>query len=289
MSSQPHAVTDQQCPGCCLFFSPSGLSKHLAQTRKAACVAFRDGDNGRLPSTTTLPTQSHPDAPPQSSPFDDVDMDAPPVDFEGDFFGNYDPGFFDEDELDSSPGVEPPPGSDNDDDDDGIPELDRWEPEPRRPSSLAGELSPVESEALLSGDSELRENTAGPQGLSQSSWETIEVNASTRKTFVVRFPSHRAGAATLGESDVHTGLKANKTYHAQLLPTDADNPYHPFANRLDWLVARWAKMRVVSRSHVLGPLEDWSLTRTGLLRTGPKGQSLLVLSWSRSWSFSIEL
>ena len=242
MSSQPHAVTDRQCPGCQLFFSPSGLSKHLAQTHKPACVAVRDGDNGPVPA---LPTQSHPDIP-QSSPFDDVDMDAPPVDFEGDFFSNYDPGFFDEDEqVDSPAGVEPPPESDDDDNDDAFPELDRWEPEPRRPSSSAGD-PPVESdsEPLPGGDSELRENAASPQGLSQSSREAIEANTSTRKTFVVRFPSHRAGAAmpSVGESDVHTGLGANKTYHAQLQPTDADNPYHPFANRLDWQVARWAKM-----------------------------------------------
>ena len=43
-------------------------------------------------------------------------------------------------------------------------------------------------------------------------------------------------------------------------------------------------MCLVSRSHVLGPHEDWSLTETRLLQTGLNIQSLQVLSQSQSWS-----
>ena len=44
---------------------------------------------------------------------------------------------------------------------------------------------------------------------------------------------------------------------------------------------------VGSRSPVQRPIEDWSLTGTGLQKTGPQGQSLLVQFRFWSWSFQI--
>ncbi|KAI1784554.1 hypothetical protein LXA43DRAFT_901392, partial [Ganoderma leucocontextum] len=202
MSSQPQGPTDRQCPGCHLFFSPSGLSKHLAQTRKPACVAVRDGQALHPPSSLPEPV---PEPAPESlpSPFDDVDMDAPPIPFEGDFYGDYDASFFNDD-LESQ--AQEPPASDDDDedDDDGLPEFDGWEPEPRPPP-------PQDEEAV---------NT-------------------TRQTYVVRYPSPHAGAPI----SASVSVDANETYRTQLDAACPNNPYYPFATRLDWLVARWAKMR----------------------------------------------
>ena len=96
MASQPHAVMDWQCPGCKLFFSPSGLSKHLAQTRKPTCIAVWNSQSSNTQSSTSV-AKPLADPPSLPTPFDDVDMDAPPVDFEGDFFSDYDSTFFDED------------------------------------------------------------------------------------------------------------------------------------------------------------------------------------------------
>ena len=235
MASQPHAVTDRQCPGCKLFFSPSGLSKHLAQTRKPACIALRNGQSSNAPSSVSA-------APPEpsslSTPFDDVDMDAPPIGFEGDFFGEYAPTFFDEDPEPS--GDEPPSSDDDDDDDDdgGLPEFDRWEPEPQPNPPVATANTAGHADPPQDPESESR----GSSGvLQQSVRDAIEANTA-RKTFVVRFPSSQAGAA-LASPQSQTGVEANTTYHALLQPTSADNAYYPFANRLDWLVARWAKMR----------------------------------------------
>ncbi|KAI1782635.1 hypothetical protein LXA43DRAFT_977455 [Ganoderma leucocontextum] len=214
MSSQPQGPTDRQCPGCMLFFSPSGLLKHLAQTHKPACVAVRDGQplNGHVP-----PSESTPE--PIPNPFDDVDMDAPPILFEGDFYGDYDPSFFDDD-PDSQHQEPPASDGEDDDDEDDLPDFDGWEPEPRPP--------PPDSDTP-GGSAQLA---------AQSLRDTIEANAA-RKTFVVRYPSPHAGAPVTAS----TYVNANETYRTQLDAAQSDNPYYPFATRLDWLVARWAKMR----------------------------------------------
>ncbi|KAI1781957.1 hypothetical protein LXA43DRAFT_1069516 [Ganoderma leucocontextum] len=220
MSSQPHGPTDRQCPGCTLFFSPSGLAKHLAQTHKPACIAVRDGE----------PLNSVPEHAPEPipSPFDDVDMDAPPIPFEGDYFGDYDPSFFDDD------GNQEPPASDNDDDDDDddLPDFDGWEPEPRPPPPHND--SPGDS-AQRPGPPEQQDRSSLP---AQSLRDSIEANAA-RKTFVVRYPSPHAGAPVAAS----TCVDANETYRTQLNAAQSNNLYYPFATRLDWLVARWAKMR----------------------------------------------
>lgn len=203
-----------------LYFSPSGLSKHLSQTRKTACIAARDG----RPLPPTEPQQPLSDLP------EDFDMDAPPITFDGDFYGDYDPSFF-EDEPAADALHDTPPISDSDSDEDHHRDLDRWEPEPHH----------------VPPPSETDEPTAGshvqPLLPSQSDRNAIESNAS-RKTYAVRYPSPLAGAA-ISKTNASDCIDANAKYHAGLNPDadGSDNPYYPFASLRDWLVGHWAKMR----------------------------------------------
>lgn len=92
------------CQGCTTLFSQSGLSKHLSQTHKTSCLAFRNLHNAAL--LVALPSENS-GLPPRGVAMDldstaflppamaDVDMDADLVPFEGDFFGDYPADFFD--------------------------------------------------------------------------------------------------------------------------------------------------------------------------------------------------
>ncbi|KAI1793586.1 hypothetical protein LXA43DRAFT_971911 [Ganoderma leucocontextum] len=126
-----------RCQGCGTLFSQSGLSKHLSQTRKPTCLAFRNLWNAAL-ALVALPGMSEPagqppldsgmDVDPPPSPglppaMAEIDMDAVPIQFEGDFFGNYPPEFFDNAEE----GPDPSDSSSEEDDDEAV-EDGGWEP-----------------------------------------------------------------------------------------------------------------------------------------------------------------
>ncbi|KAG1721770.1 uncharacterized protein EDB91DRAFT_1274897 [Suillus paluster] len=55
---------------------------------------------------------------------------------------------------------------------------------------------------------------------------------------VVHYPDQRAGQPINS-----TKQSSNATYHAQLNSSEADNLYAPFASKLNWEMARWAKLR----------------------------------------------
>ncbi|KAI0331458.1 hypothetical protein GY45DRAFT_1248627 [Cubamyces sp. BRFM 1775] len=58
------------------------------------------------------------------------------------------------------------------------------------------------------------------------------------KTHIVRFPSDEAGACHADPSSISAYESTKNT-----LDTDDTNPYAPFASRMDWELALWAKMR----------------------------------------------
>jgi hypothetical protein len=62
----------------------------------------------------------------------------------------------------------------------------------------------------------------------------------TRTTpYVVKYPDPRAGAPLEGDNEEPT----NSTYQSRLGEDQAHNPYYPFKSKLDWLIARWGKLR----------------------------------------------
>lgn len=220
-------VEDSICPGCNKRFTTSGLSKHLTQTKKPQCVAIRKLLDANIltppgaapppPVPATQPSSDSSTEPP--FPLSDIDMDAEPVVFAGDFFGDYIPEDFDN-------GVPGPEGSTCESSDDE-PRLDHWEPEPELvyplPSSTAVAPTP-----------------AVPTRTARSA---AEESARVRKTVVDPFPRRkgRAGAVMKGHT---TAQKATyEDYDAEMEQALRDNAYAPFTSRIDWEVARWAKLR----------------------------------------------
>ncbi|KAI0702091.1 hypothetical protein C8Q76DRAFT_802383 [Earliella scabrosa] len=254
VDSEPGPSARRVCSGCGKDFSISGYTQHLLQTRRPLCIAVREeelfadvdlnqadgsGDDRSPPPTNA---QSNGSA---------IDDDLPPGEpqpFEGDFFGTYEPQEFED--FDEYNGGEPAPGDDAEDGEDGedredggaggvdedgedgldddadvFEEENTWEPAPR-PTHANATPEATEDNDLESDDCHRREaqERAGQQ--------------LRAKTFVVRFPGPHAGSP-INQSRVRSSYEV---YEAAV-DASGTNPYAPFASRLDWEVAKWAKMR----------------------------------------------
>ncbi|KAH9846211.1 hypothetical protein C2E23DRAFT_602675 [Lenzites betulinus] len=215
------------CPGCSRVFTLSGLAKHLALTRNNDCLKAQQLPEWSTPITTA---QVDPHIP---------DLDLPPVPFEGDFFGAYGNNDFPEQHGPVPPVPQPLSLEETDDDDDGddddgnndIPEAYRGGWEPPLPSS------PPRSQSTH--PRAMYETPAGPRLPSAVEREAAERTAQAR-TFVVPFPGHTAGAP------VPHSKPTSSTYAQYQHDLDEVNPhniYAPFTSKMDWEVARWAKLR----------------------------------------------
>lgn len=227
--SQPSgaAITSRTCEGCHKTFTLSGYSKHISQTHKPACVAVRE----KMAKDLLPPVQ------PELAgrlPIADVNMDAQPVPFQGDFFGDYLP----EDFPDEAPPSSVPSGSDSDDEsaDEEGPVRSHWEP----PAIIATSLSPHPPSGEMSNASP---QVSGPSLPSREQRRAAEDTARHRKTFVVHFPSQAAGAPITNSPESISRMGTYENYQANISERSADNPYAPFASKMDWEIARWAKTR----------------------------------------------
>ncbi|TFK78674.1 hypothetical protein K466DRAFT_506925 [Polyporus arcularius HHB13444] len=98
-----------------------------------------------------------------------------------------------------------------------------WEPPPRAPPSPSSDRASYP------------ENDVANVGIREAQ---VRTGAQLRtKTFSVPFPGVHAGAA-INKQRQPTEYECFRAAHA-----DEDNPYAPFLSRLDWEVAKWAKMR----------------------------------------------
>ena len=140
-------------------------------------------------------------APPPLPDFANFDMDADPIPFEGDFFGNYDPEFFDNRIVQELP--ESPSDSDSDISHDLAPVS--WEPE----VSAVGEPG-FQADDGLAG---------GPSILSAPERNVIEQTAKCR-THVVHFPSTGAGVP-LPAGSVSEAAEMSSTHSAYGVSVDA--------------------------------------------------------------------
>ncbi|KAI0373820.1 hypothetical protein BV20DRAFT_988937 [Pilatotrama ljubarskyi] len=213
-----------KCPGCRVGFSLSGLSKHIALTTNSACLA-----------------QGLPELPTAGVALPEVhipDLDTAPIPFEGDLFGSYGAGDFPEqdgedlellpEDLHNPPTPGFPPTSDDEDDD--LPEPEGWEP-PIRP------VPPYQDAPAAPATSQAP--SVSP-ALPTASEREAAARAAGAKTFVVPFPCDTAGAP-VEKAPQTTGGYA--LYQQDLSGQAASNPYAPFASKLDWEMARWAKLR----------------------------------------------
>ncbi|KZT74261.1 hypothetical protein DAEQUDRAFT_787639 [Daedalea quercina L-15889] len=228
------------CKGCNRNFSQRGYATHLAQTTRPACIAVREGyihHNKTVPDNALMEN------------IDDT-PDRNPIPFEGDYFREYLPEEFDVGRDTSPSGPDPANTSshaadggceegagvgeeaevegdaddDDDDYDDGIPS---WEPPPLSPPSDGSHVPMDEDTNEHAGSLDPRERHG------------IESRTSS-KTFVEHFPSHRAGEVL---EDHGAGPDSEHKAYAISVGITEEKPFAPFQSKLDWELARWAKMR----------------------------------------------
>ncbi len=108
-----------------------------------------------------------------------------------------------------------------------------WEPQP--PSHLSAHPPSPQSSSPLDGPA-----------IPTAAEREAAGREARHKTFVVPFKAATAGAPIPAE-DVNgadgTARLSYKSYGEQVGVSAEDNPYHPFGTRLEWEVARWAKLR----------------------------------------------
>ncbi len=244
-----------QCPGCHDSFTLSGLTVHLKLTRNPQCIAvheekqrYRSPSPPQAPRTPPAPQPSTSDSAPQSP-----SVTPPPAVFDGDYFGDYRATDFED--YDESPGDDESDTSSVQTDDD-IPDLaeqddiedeeddpleDNWEPPP--PHEV-GEMWTEEDEVQLGAADGWDMDEDNDDGFAQAQKVRHQAEENLRrKTHIITFPGGRAGAPISDEQvpSSHT------MYQSSVDSADADvsemNPFAPFVSRMDWEVARWAKMR----------------------------------------------
>ncbi|KAI0639898.1 hypothetical protein C8Q77DRAFT_1214290 [Trametes polyzona] len=207
----------KRCAGCRKPFTVSGYDSHLKQTRKPACVAIR-----RAEGLSTDSASSGNESPPST----------PCHAFAGDYFGSYSADDFndydEDDEVGNADAEQPEWLEDEDDAEHDADDLEAeggWEP-PARPLQ--------DFEHLFGPTEEDHEPAALPDRAAQSrASEQLRT-----KTFRVQFPGGRAGAPTSPSRERSAYEKYQQ--HIDALNT---NPYAPFTSRMDWEIARWAKVR----------------------------------------------
>ena len=230
---------------------------HLDNTSRAACSTLRP---------KTQQHQYDSDSPSSHSPARSSSVSAPsahqeePARFESDWFGEYEPADWDDyDEyapggMDDAMDVDEDLQDDEDDDGKGAPNVGMaeveweeeeddedgadhfeeeagWEPPPR-------EDSPAIAQDTTSGgsgdtDSNAEDDTHHTGSRAAQQRAHMHLHA---KTFQVPFAG-QAGMAINGQRE--------RSAYEQYASTDTavSNVYHPFRSKLDWDLARWAKMR----------------------------------------------
>jgi hypothetical protein len=204
------SVASHKCEGCSRFFTPTGLNSHVRQTRN---------DNCRRWYREHLPLVDEQDNDEQDN--DEQDNDNPPQNFEGDLYGNnYQkqdfPGFDDAPHL-------PADGSDDEDDAMGD-EEDGWEPEPINQPAGDGDIPPPV--------------TANPIPSNRHESHNRLSQKPSIRLFNDR-PSRNAGAPLANMNRTSYETYQDALPKANTVP----NIWAPFASKIDWEIARWAKLR----------------------------------------------
>lgn len=220
----------QQCPGCLKTFTSQAA--HLSQTTNPLCqrIANIRRSHRHSHSVTQRPLSSNSRLPlklrgsstsPQDGPLSSLPSPHSPL-----IPQNPSPTTSSQSTSRSSSVSIP----DNDADeeeiiDDSLAEKDLmgWEPPVgENCGSETGSNDPRESHSP-----EPPEDTH-PEDVRQRAWTIPKV---------VRFPNSRAG------QPVGTALPTHEAYATSLANPSSTNPYMPFASKIDWEVAQWAKLR----------------------------------------------
>jgi hypothetical protein len=196
------------CPACLRNnFTVTGLSQHLAKSQNPDCQALYNHSRSQIHANAGQPQL-------------DDKLEWP----DGDE-GGYDMEEFEWAREGSGCGSDAEEGAD-----------DRWDNEP--------EWEPPVNQQYDHGDIDAIEDLAADEAMGQEQHhghqEIQERAQGQHGCVIVPYPESRAGQPI---SNNHT---ANVAYGAHLSNADEENTYHPFASKMDWEVARWAKLRGLS-------------------------------------------
>ncbi|KAJ7136421.1 hypothetical protein C8R43DRAFT_1089450 [Mycena crocata] len=200
------------CPGCLVSFSGRGFSGHLSKTTNPRCMAVRN--DADISSGSDSDTQQFGDNSDQAGVFPTGGGTFP-----GDFFGDE----YTAEDLGYRSGSEDS-GSESEDED-------------------------QESDSPLDHDPTARDNEAAAQAQFAEGWEppraptapqgdaemrrTIAEDGFHQKPVVVKFPGGRAGEA------ISEKRAASREEQYSSVLGKSNNPYAPFASKMDWDIARF--------------------------------------------------
>ncbi|KAG6808411.1 hypothetical protein H0H92_004236 [Tricholoma furcatifolium] len=209
------------CPGCLESVKRSGFLNHVRASKNPLCKP-------QLWSGYTQPTSTGFPSPIIGSVTEEAREDKRredktiEIDPAGDFFGNY--AEYDDSETAEVVRDDSDAESDNnsEDDDNNAYDKDEGGLEPQRVNAMLNLESSMDEDDLTEGQ---------PFRLRGGAEERL-----SKKPVIVKFPSQTAGAV-YSQGDQST----NEKYGTDL--DNQRNPYAPFASKLDWDIAKWAKLR----------------------------------------------
>ncbi|KAJ7940028.1 hypothetical protein B0H13DRAFT_1586701 [Mycena leptocephala] len=224
------------CPGCNVDFNGAkGLSLHLKLTNKDPCAAiFRAAEDGSHAVPAFLRQAQAPlnDNTEEFGDLSDHGLPRGNATFEGDFFGDdYTP-----EEQGFNPGddEEDPPESDDDDDPSARDHEDASRAghedgyeAPRPPAAASDDDFPMPDAAQTTLPAPSREARKAAE------------DRFHRKPIVEKYPSASAGRPISSAAS----KTSEQAYKSSLGNSTDVNPYAPFNSKMDWEIAKWAKLR----------------------------------------------
>ncbi|KAJ7796041.1 hypothetical protein B0H13DRAFT_2392831 [Mycena leptocephala] len=210
------------CAGCGVEFNGKGYTLHLRPTTNPPCVVIAERESGQ-----GMPGQA---------PHEDTvyDHGLPRGEFAGDLFGDYGPndfGYIDSDNEEETPMSGSDRSESDDEDDEDLDAEERADLaqgyEPPRPPVAASEDAPMPEPDT--------DNIPAP---------TREIRMATEDRFnhkpiVVKYHGNTARKPI----STTRSPTSEKAYESTLKDCTSSNPYAPFTSKIDWEVAKWAKLR----------------------------------------------
>ncbi|KAI0069666.1 hypothetical protein K474DRAFT_1632668, partial [Panus rudis PR-1116 ss-1] len=248
-----------ECEGCNAEYASQGqLIKHIEQTRNPACrAAYLDRDALRTSDSSSDPDDYNGSDDEDPSPPHASDRSPPP--FRGDMFGaNYDM----QDFVPPPPDLAHPTGNEgNAQVTNNIPDVSMEDAYNDQYYQDVLSSSEDEDEWVTNPGSEPRPNVAPAVQEPADQLEEVDIpqdvidNARSNRTrveqalrgqlFSMSYPSIEAGSP-IPEQELQ---EAGYAFYASK-SGGIENPYAPFKSKLDWEVARWAKLRGPSSTAV---------------------------------------
>ncbi|KAJ7705815.1 hypothetical protein B0H16DRAFT_1346020 [Mycena metata] len=208
-----------RCAGCQNDFKGKGYTLHLKLTHNPPCVAIFEAAEART-------VHQKP-----SAEFGNIEIPAGP--FEGDFFGEgYTPvdfGYVNDSEDDGPPSNDPESDPESDD-----------EIEAQERADLAGGYEPPRPQRGEDDPMPPRDENPDP-AVAPPTREVRKVAEDHfhHKPIVEKYHSALAGKPIVNPK----AQSSEQAYASSLNDLTAANPYAPFTSKLDWEVAKWAKLR----------------------------------------------